>query len=207
MSQSSTLTLTGDVYSFCRIDDEQQRDDKDRGPRPAQPPLRIYMDTPENCGGGAGMGSVSLNQTPGSRTSTATRPPFLLAVSGSAAKATERHSASHRRPSSQMVMGIYAPFSTVTCQLGGLVGAMVAKQVQLNNSVKSPTTRMIQRSSEDALLVYRTAPTTSSAPNLATTTATPTPAAELPMRPGNSSSTGPGSSSALLRRAKPELRQ
>ena len=166
------------------------------------------MDTPENCGGASGMGSVATQPDQLDFQNLNTDPAtFCVAVSGSATKATSVTLGQSGGPTAQVVMGIYAPSRPSTLANSvDFIGAVVAQQVQMSNSVKVTYDPKIQTIAEDALLVYRT-PTTSSAPTWPPPPRRPTPAAELPMRPGNSSRTAPGSSSALLRRAKSELRQ
>src|SRR3954454_3127533 len=63
MSKTSTVTLSGDIYSFCRIQLSGSATIRIAARSATQLPLRIYMDTPENCGGAAGMGSVGLSQS------------------------------------------------------------------------------------------------------------------------------------------------
>jgi len=155
MSKTSTLTLSGDVYSFCRITMTQSATIKIAARGPLQLPLRIYMDTPENCGGSSGMGSVSLNQSSSFQNLNSSPASFLLAVSGSATKATSVDFGQASAPGTQTVMGIYAPFSTVSMNNSvDYVGAVVAKQVQLSNSVKLTYDPLIQNLSEDPLFVY-----------------------------------------------------
>jgi hypothetical protein len=123
---------------------------------PTQLPLRIYMDTPENCGGGAGMGSISLTQSASFQNLNASSATFLLAVAGSAAKATTVDFGQSSAPGAQTVMGVYAPFSTVNMSNSvDFVGAAVAKQVQLGNTVKLTYDPLIQQLAEDPLFVYR----------------------------------------------------
>ncbi len=59
LRQNSTLTLGGNVYSFCRLELDNTAQLKIAA-RELGTAVRIYMDSPENCGGGNGMGSVSV---------------------------------------------------------------------------------------------------------------------------------------------------
>ena len=94
-------------------------------------------------------------------------------MSGSAAKATSVTLGQSGGPTEQVVMGIYAPFSTVTLANSvNLVGAIVARQVQLSNSVKVTYDPKIQTIAEDALLVYRSSDYVECT-NLASTVTTP----------------------------------
>ena len=57
VANNSSLTLTGDVYSFCSL---TVANNATLRIAPRTTPLKIYIDSPESCGGGAGMGSVSV---------------------------------------------------------------------------------------------------------------------------------------------------
>ena len=59
VANNATLTLTGDVYSFCSL---TVQNNATLRIAPRTTPLRIYIDSPESCGGGAGMGSVIGDQ-------------------------------------------------------------------------------------------------------------------------------------------------
>jgi hypothetical protein len=155
MSKTSTITLSGDIYSFCRIQLSGSATIRIAARSSTQTPLRIYMDTPENCGGAAGMGSVTLTQSAAFQNLNASSATFLLAVSGSATKATIVDFGNSAGPGVQTAMGVYAPFSTVNMsQSVNLVGAVVAKQVQAGNSVTVTYDPLIQQLAEDPLLVY-----------------------------------------------------
>ena len=114
------------------------------------------MDTPENCGGAAGMGSVSLSQT-----SAIPEPEQRLGdvPAGRLWQRDQGHER-HVRPGggagTQTVMGIYAPFSTVNMtQLGRPTSAPSWRsRCSSSNSVKVTYDPLIQNLDEDPLLVY-----------------------------------------------------
>jgi hypothetical protein len=156
MSGGSTLTLSGDTYSFCRIELRNSATLRIAVRNSAQLPLRIYMDTPENCGTASGMGSVSLTQTSAIQNLNSSSASFMLAVSGSATRATIVDLGNASVGGAQTVMGIYAPFSTVNMsQSIRIVGAVIAKQVQASQSVVITYDPLIQQLREDPLFVYK----------------------------------------------------
>src|SRR4029078_10707706 len=59
LRNNATLTLGGNVYSLCRLDLDNSSQLKIAA-RPLGTSVRIYIDSPENCGGANGMGSVSV---------------------------------------------------------------------------------------------------------------------------------------------------
>ena len=89
-------------------------------------PLFIYIDTPENCGGTSGMGSVVLD---GTFTNLYSPPTAIgVMVAGSATKATQRRPAASNDANSPI--GIYAPNSTVNMKNNvEFTGALVAKSL------------------------------------------------------------------------------
>ena len=156
MDGGSTLTLSGDIYSFCRIDLRNSATIRIAARSSLQLPLRIYMDTPESCGAAATMGSVSLAQTSAFQNLNSSSASFLLALSGSPSRATTVDLGNSSVGGAQTVMGIYAPFSTVNMsQSINIVGAVVAKQIQASHSVTVTYDPLIQQLAEDPLFVYR----------------------------------------------------
>jgi hypothetical protein len=131
----STLTLTGDVYSFCYLEISNNAT-LIIGPRASgRPPLKIYIDAPENCGSVSGRGNVKL-QNGASITNLNTDPTSLfLNLVGSS---TVNTSVSFENNFEQTVtMLIYAPKSTVLIQnYTNIFGAIAAKSVQLQNNTK-----------------------------------------------------------------------
>ena len=151
LSGAATLTLTGNVYSFCRIQTSNSSKIRIAARGATQPPVRIYMDTPENCGGGAGMGSVQMDNNSQFENLNNNPATLVLEVSGSASIATSVVMS----PNSPVYMGIYAPFSTVNIfNANELIGAVVAKQVGADNSTKITYDSRMEGFAEDPLFVY-----------------------------------------------------
>lgn len=130
MNNDSTLTLSGNVYSFCRLEmnNSSQLIVSVRDP---DTPLKIYIDTPENCG--AGMGSVRLRNNTGIVNLNSDPTTLQLHVAGSSTAAT---SVSFENSfSSSMIMAVYAPSSTISMTNNlHLVGALAAKTLQMQNN-------------------------------------------------------------------------
>ncbi len=123
---NATLTLSGGTYLFCRLD---FKNGTIQVPSRATP-LFIYIDSPENCGGTSGMGSVVLD---GIFTNLYS-PPLAIAlmVAGSATKATIVDLPSNDANSP---IGIYAPNSTVVQKNGvKFTGAVVSKTLDIKNN-------------------------------------------------------------------------
>jgi Tfp pilus assembly protein PilX len=123
------LTLTGDTYRLCRLEVKSGATIQIVS---RSTPLKIYIDTPENCGGTSGMGSVIWNGTLANLYS----PPHALAilVAGSATKSTIVDLPTNDASSP---MGIYAPNSAVQLKNGiSFTGSLVAKSVTAMNNAK-----------------------------------------------------------------------
>jgi hypothetical protein len=132
LRNDSTLTLSGDVYNFCQLELHNSAQ-LIVATRPPGSPLKIFIDTPENCGTGLGSavfrnntGMVNLNSDP---------TTLQLRVVGSATAATGV--SFENSFDSTMIMAVYAPNSTVTMQNNiTLVGALAGKLVQLQNNTQ-----------------------------------------------------------------------
>jgi Tfp pilus assembly protein PilX len=126
---NSVLTLTGDVYSLCSLTltGSAQLQIAARST-----PMIMYIDSPENCGGGAGMGSATLDGTFVNVNSNAST--FVLEVAGSTNVATTVGIADNSSHASSP-MAIYAPNSTVDFKNNlDWTGAIVAKTIKVKNN-------------------------------------------------------------------------
>jgi hypothetical protein len=134
LHNNATLTLGGSVYSFCRLDLDQTAQLKIPA-RPSGSAVRIYMDSPDDCGSGTGMGSVSVRNN-SSIVNMNTDPTTLqLYVVGSPTVATSVDFANGVDLESDLIMSVYAPNSTVTMRNHTrLVGAVAARQLVLQNN-------------------------------------------------------------------------
>lgn len=129
LSGNSVLTLTGDTYALCSLTlgSSAQLQVAAR-----TTPLIMYIDSPENCGGGAGMGAVTLDgQFVNVNTSAST---FVLEVAGSTTTATTVGISDNSSHASSP-MAIYAPNSTVDFKNNlDWKGAIVAKTIKVKNN-------------------------------------------------------------------------
>jgi len=127
VESNGVLTLSGDTYLFCRLEVKSGA----RIQIPARTtPLKIYIDTPENCGGSSGMGSVVWNGELVNLYS----PPQVVAilVAGSTTKSTIVDLPTNDATSP---MAIYAPNSTINLKNNiKFTGALVAKSIAAMNN-------------------------------------------------------------------------
>jgi hypothetical protein len=130
LKNGSTLTLTGNVYSLCRLEISNGAQLIIAPRNLSAPPLRIYIDEPENCGSVAGAGSVELGNL-GSITNVNSNPATLnLYVVGSSAGTPT--SIEFSNSSAAMSLLVYAPRSSVSLENGAaIIGAVAAKSVSL----------------------------------------------------------------------------
>jgi hypothetical protein len=129
LTNNATLTLGGNTYSFCRIDLTNLAQLKIA----VNATVRIYVDSPEHCGGTSGMGSVSLQNSSGILNLNSDPTTLQLYMVGSPSIPTTLDFANSF--ASTMVMAIYAPYSTVYLHNGvNITGAVAAAAVPIENS-------------------------------------------------------------------------
>jgi hypothetical protein len=127
LSGNSTLTLGGNVYSFCKLTLENSAQLKVA----VNAAVKIYIDSPEHCGG-AGMGSVTLNNTSGLLNLNTSPSALQLFMLGSPTIPTTLDFANSF--ASTMLMAIYAPYSTVYLHNSvHITGAVAAQSVPIEN--------------------------------------------------------------------------
>ena len=134
LRNNSTLTLGGGVYSFCNIEIENTAQLK-IPVRPLGTGIRIYIDSPEHCGG-AGTGSVTVKNT-GTILNLNTDPTtFQLNVLGSSTIATQV-AFDGVDFTGDLVMAVYAPYSTIRVKGDArLAGAIAARSIDLQNTAQ-----------------------------------------------------------------------
>jgi Tfp pilus assembly protein PilX len=129
LSNNSTLTLGGNTYSFCRVDLLNSAQLKVA----VNATVRIYIDSPEACGGTSGMGSVSLTNLSGILNLNSDPTTLQVYMLGSTSIPTTLDF--NNSFSSTMLMAIYAPYSTVYLHnTVNITGAVAAKYVPIENS-------------------------------------------------------------------------
>jgi hypothetical protein len=158
LRNNATLTLGGSVYSLCRLDLDNTAQLKIAA-RASGTAVRIYMDSPENCGGGSGMGSVSVRNNSSIVNLNNDPTTLQLYVVGSPTIATSVDFSNGVDLETEMIMSIYAPNSTVTLRNhAGLVGAVAARSLVLqNNATLTYSDRIADITSGSMVRLYRTA--------------------------------------------------
>jgi hypothetical protein len=134
LKNSSILTLTGNTYSFCYLEIANLSQLIVAARLPTQAPLRIYLDSPENCPGVPNAGTMKLlDQGTLTNLNTSSKTLQILAV-GSAQTPTSIEFLNNV----SLVNGVvYAPRSTVGLHNStAIVGAVAAKTVTFDNSAK-----------------------------------------------------------------------
>src|SRR5205807_180831 len=133
LKNSATLTLTGNVYSFCELDINNNAQLIIGTRAPSAPPLKIYIDAPENCPGVSGAGSVTLRNGASISNLNVDPTTLQLYVVGSSQTATSVDFQNNFQE--QIPMIIYAPQSSVSLENHTtIVGAIAAKTVSLQNN-------------------------------------------------------------------------
>ena len=134
LRNNSTLTLGGGLYSFCGIEIENTAQLK-VAVRPLGTGIRIFIDSPEHCGG-AGTGSVTVRNSASILNLNTDPTTFQLMVVGSPAIATQV-AFEGIDFAQDLVMAVYAPYSTIRIRgLAHLTGAIASKAIDLQNSAR-----------------------------------------------------------------------
>jgi len=156
LHNSATLTLGGNVYSLCRLELGNTAQLKIAA-RQSGTAVRIYMDSPEACGGGSGMGSISVGNNSSIVNLNSDPTTLQIYVVGSASIPTSVDFSNGLDLASDMIMAIYAPNSTVTLRNNvRLTGAVVARSLVLqNNAVLTYDSRIGDITTGSPLRLYR----------------------------------------------------
>ncbi len=155
LNSGATLTLSGNKYFFCRL---ELKGGSTLQIASRTTPLETYIDTPENCGSTAGMGSVVFNSN-SNFVNLANNPAvFVLYVAGSSKIATSIDlSGNDSSGSNAIIMAIYAPNSSITYANNlNFTGAIVAKTIDLkNNAVITYDSRVTSITSGSSVRFYQ----------------------------------------------------
>jgi Tfp pilus assembly protein PilX len=172
LNSGAVLTLSGNTYFFCRL---ELKGGSTLQIASRTTPLQVYIDTPENCGGTAGMGSVAFNSSANFINLSNNPSTFVLFVAGSTKIATSVDlSSNDQTGASAIIMAIYAPNSSITYQNNlNFTGAIVAKTIDIkNNAVITYDSRVGTITSGSPIRFYQgtdykecTGTPTSTAPN------------------------------------------
>lgn len=136
LRSASTLTLTGNTYSFCKLE-LQGLSQLIIAPRlPTQEPVRIYIEDPNSptCAGVSGRGNLSVSGTAQIVNLNATADTLQISAVGSASTDT---SITFTSAISNMIGTIYAPHSRVAFEnANALLGSVAAKSVTLDHTAR-----------------------------------------------------------------------
>jgi Tfp pilus assembly protein PilX len=135
LTNSGTVTLTGDVYNFCKVD---IRNSAQLRIAARTTPLRIFFDTPEACGAptGSNYAQLTLTQTSGIINLNTDPTTLQVMVAGSSTRPTSVEFHNTGDAAQDVHMTIYAPNSTIIFENPTtMTGALAAKLIQLQNSV------------------------------------------------------------------------
>lgn len=158
LKNNATLTLGGSVYSLCRLDLDNTAQLKIAA-RPLGTAVRIYIDSPEDCGGGNGMGSVSVRNNASIVNMNSDPATLQLYVVGSSTVATSVDFSNGLDLPTDLIMAIYAPNSTVTLRNNvRLTGAIASRLLVLqNNASLTYHDRIADITSGSLIRLYRSA--------------------------------------------------
>jgi hypothetical protein len=127
---ASTLTLTGNTYVFCKLD-IQNLSQLIVGLR-GSTPLKIFIDSPENCPGVSGAGTVRVSGTSMITNLNVDAKSLQIYAAGSSSTAT---SLRFESAASNMVAVFYAPKSTILLQnANAILGAVAAQTITLQDT-------------------------------------------------------------------------
>jgi hypothetical protein len=130
VANNSTLTLTGDVYSLCSL---TVANNSTLRIAPRTTPLKIYIDSPEQCGGGAGMGSVSVVNS-GLIQNLNTSPATLQLYVAGSTSANTTVTIGNSGSSAGTILFVYAPNSVVSLTNNvHVTGSVISKSITFGN--------------------------------------------------------------------------
>lgn len=132
LTNNATVTLGGSVYSFCQVD-LRQSSQLIIPPKAAGSSVRIYIDSPENCGGSGGGFTKEQSSTIWNQNTDPTALQLYLVGSDSIATTVSLQNNSTSLATVPIV--VYAPRSTVTItNNANFMGGIAAKSIQAQNN-------------------------------------------------------------------------
>jgi hypothetical protein len=131
---SSILTLSGNTYSFCYLEINNLAQLVIAPRLPTQPPVKIYIDSPENCPGVTNAGRIRLLNQATMLNSNASSSTLQIFVAGSPTIPTSIDFFNNI----SLVNGVvYAPRSTLDLRNStSIIGAVAAQTVLFSNSAR-----------------------------------------------------------------------
>jgi hypothetical protein len=134
VEDDAELTLSGNVYSFCRLN-LKNNSRLFIAPRPANSPIKIYFNSPEKCGG---MTENIMIENGWGVTNNNTDPTTLqFFVRGATDTLTRVNIKNNTANSAATPMMLYAPNSEVILENNAVIaGGLVGKTVLIKNNVQ-----------------------------------------------------------------------
>lgn len=131
---ASLLTLTGNTYVFCKLEVENLAQLIIGARLFTQTPLKIFIDSPENCPGVSNAGTIRVRNTASINNLNVDAKTFQVYAAGSPSTAT---SIRFENTISSMVGTFYAPRSTVLLQnANAILGAVAADTITLQDTAR-----------------------------------------------------------------------
>jgi cytoskeletal protein CcmA (bactofilin family) len=154
---SSSLTLTGDLYSFCYLEVGNGAELRVASRAAGRPPLRVFMDRPENCtAAGPDRGSVKVENSGKIINQTSDPTMLQLYVEGSTTQATNVYFRNNSQTGANMSLVVYAPNSYVEVNNNGyFYGAIAAKQILVENNASLIWDPRMESVSMDTQLLFQ----------------------------------------------------
>jgi Tfp pilus assembly protein PilX len=157
IGSDSSLTLTGDIYSFCYLEIGNGGELRVASRAAGRPPLRVYIDRPENCAAaGSNKGSVRVENN-GKWINQTSDPAMLhLYVEGSSTQSTNVYFRNNSETGENMSLVVYAPNSNLEINNNGyLYGAVAAKRITVENNASLIWNPQMASISMDTQLLFQ----------------------------------------------------
>ena len=153
VGNNATLTLSGSVYSLCRLN-LKNGSRVYIAPRPSGSPIKFYFNSPDKCGGQTenmmienGWGITNNNTDP---------TTLQFYVRGSTSTTTKVNIKNNAQGAAATPMLIHAPNSEILLENNaGLFGTLVGKTVHMKNSALLSNDPNANNVDESAALVYQ----------------------------------------------------
>jgi hypothetical protein len=153
LGNGSSLTLNGDIYSFCSLEIDNNATLSIGLRESSRPPVKIFIDSPENCQGVPNAGKVILRN--GGQFTNLNANPTTVQLYMNGSTTAETSLSFDNNFATAVNMLIYAPRSTVSfSNHTSIVGAVAAKKVQMLNNTKITWDRRADDTTIDNLLPH-----------------------------------------------------
>ena len=131
---ASALTLTGNTYVFCKLEVENLAQLIVGLRLGTQTPLKIYIDSPENCPGVSNAGTIRVRHTASITNLNVGANMLQIYMKGSPSTATSMR---FENTISNVIGTVYAPYSTVHLEnANAILGAVAAHTITLEDTAR-----------------------------------------------------------------------